>query len=68
MAHRKTEASTFTPLMLRLPQHVLEECRQQATRHRRSMNSQIIIFLEERLAQEKHQDPLPLRPTGTSVG
>ena len=54
MARPKTEAATYTGIMVRLPKPMLEAFKARATKERRSLNAQFLCVLEEWL-QEPHE-------------
>lgn len=56
MSRPKTEAATYKSLMLRLPERLLEDCKAHATRKHRSLNGQILQFLEICLSESAKHD------------
>ena len=57
MARPKTVVAKYKKLMLRLPQDVLEACKEAAEDNHRSMNAEIVHALVERYTQEKRYVP-----------
>jgi hypothetical protein len=62
MARQKSDASEFIPFPTRFPKDILDEIKAQAAEGRRPINTQILILIEQSLAQ--HDDP-PARPKRT---
>jgi hypothetical protein len=59
MARQKSEAAEFIPFPTRFPKDILDAIKAQAAQGRRPINTQILILIEQSLAQ--HEDP-PARP------
>jgi plasmid stability protein len=56
MGRPKTEAATYTSMMVRLPKDMLEKFRVRATKERRSLNAQFLCVLEDWLEEEEEKN------------
>lgn len=53
MARPKTEAADYKGFMVRLPTPLLQRLRDRASKERRSINAQLVVFLEDLLPEKK---------------
>jgi predicted HicB family RNase H-like nuclease len=57
MARPKTEAATYTSMMVRLPEPMHEKFKAVAAKKRRSLNQQFLSILDEWLEQHEEKKP-----------
>ena len=52
MGRPLTEAATYQPVTLRLPKDIMEHFRGRAARARRSLNAELLVFIETCMKHE----------------
>lgn len=62
MARQKSDASEFIPFPTRFPKNILAAIKAQAAAGRRPINTQILILVEQGLAQHDDAPARPKRP------
>jgi hypothetical protein len=50
-----TEAATYRELMIRLPDEMLQACKREATKKRRSLNAQLLCVIDEWLHETEQK-------------
>lgn len=55
MARYKTEAAEYEAITVRLPKNVMNFFRARAARERRSMNAELLVFIEKCMEKESHE-------------
>ena len=66
MARYKTEAADYEAITVRLPKNVMDFFRERAARERRSMNAELLVFIEKCMEKESHENPKRQRATAYS--